>query len=36
LNLAFDGGNGQLIYHGFLKEGYTTIPPLFPWIFYSY
>ena len=29
LNLAFDGGNGQLFYHGFLKEGYTTIAPLF-------
>lgn len=27
LYLAFDGGNSQLFYHGFLKEGYTTISP---------
>lgn len=29
LDLAFDGGNGQLFYRGFLKEGYTTISPLY-------
>lgn len=33
LNLAFDGGDGQLCYLGFLKEGYTTISPLYPHLF---
>ncbi len=29
LHVAFDGGNGQFFYRGLLKEGYTTIAPLF-------